>query len=267
MSGRYRGEVLSCESTGQFRVRFVDWGNTERLSGGDVLPLPARFASWPWQAVRALLDWQPAGGGQQWSAAQREAAERLQQRLVTARATGRRQGEVTVALADPEGRDLLTVPATPAPAPTAAPSPAPTPSAPTAPVTPTPAAATIAVSPTPAAAVSPTPAAVPVAHVAPQTAGPVSLPDRLPDNLSPLLTGEPLEVAPSVELPHPQELAMVLLSEGYLKMDDDLRKLPAQPTVRSVLVRPAHCQVSPGQPNPAHCQVSPCQTSTLSLSG
>ena len=43
VAGRYRGELLSCDG-GQYRVRFVDWGNTERLSAGELAPLPARPA-------------------------------------------------------------------------------------------------------------------------------------------------------------------------------------------------------------------------------
>ena len=245
-------------------MRFVDWGNTERLSAGELAPLPARFAGWPRQAVRARLDWRPAGGGGvQWSAAQRAAAAALPQCMVTARVTGRQQGDATVILTDAEGRDLLTAAPT-SPAPAAAPAATPvTPAA--APVTPaaapvTPAAAPVTPAATPVtpAAAPVTPAAAPVTPVTPTAtspatpaasavtppaaapaapppaAGPVSLSACLPDNLSPLLTGETLELGASEPLEHPQELALVLLSEDFIELDDTLKSLPAQPTVRSV---------------------------------
>ncbi|KAF0301885.1 Tudor domain-containing protein 1 [Amphibalanus amphitrite] len=221
----YRGEVVSF-SGGQYQIHFVDWGNTERLSASEVLPLPARFTGWPRQAVRARLDWQPAGGDQ-WSAAQSAAAAKLLQRMVVVRVTGRRQGEVTVSLTDPEGRNLLSPPAQPAAA-AASPAAAPTPAAAPAPV------------PAPAPAPVPTPAPAPTPASAPRTAAPVpvaarpsgsvSLADRLPDNLTPMLNGDPLELGPSVPLEHPQEMALVLLDEEYLNLDNDLRNLPAEPT-------------------------------------
>ena len=241
--------MVSCEA-GQYRVRFVDWGNTERLSAGELLPLPARFASWPRQAVRARLDWRPADG-ERWSAGQRAAAARLPQRMVTARVTGRRQGDATVTLTDPEGRDLMAV-QSPAAAPAAAPAPAAPAVAPATPVIPAAAPATPVIpaaapatpvipAAAPATPVNPvaratpaSPAAAPAAAVAPMPAGPVSLSAVLPDNLTPLLTGEPLELSVSAPLEHPQELAMVMLDENFIELDDELNNLPAQPTVRSV---------------------------------